>query len=262
MITLGGVLTTTWIGNGPGAWVHAALRASDLRRRRAGLGDRHRLAHAPPFISTMATSIIVSSAALGSPTVRRAAPRRTCCCRPTRLQARHPGTRLFPGDLRRRRLDRAEPHRLRRYPALGTVRDAARIAGVPITLVAPPYVTISALVCAGFVGMMLVGYANGATSRMGDNYMPPSIAPSSSAARRPRRQRQLRRHLVSADPVHPPSAPSSPPLDRAGAKGTTTEGGIILVAPAARGTVRAASRTVRQTQVGGRTPGKSRSGFA
>jgi ribose transport system permease protein len=31
-------------------------------------------------------------------------------------------------------------------------------------------------VCAGFAGMMLVGYANGATLRMGDSYLLPSIA--------------------------------------------------------------------------------------
>src|SRR5699024_1879072 len=37
-----------------------------------------------------------------------------------------------------------------------------------------PYV-ISAM-CSGFAGFMLVGYANGATLRMGDDYLLPSIA--------------------------------------------------------------------------------------
>jgi ribose transport system permease protein len=59
--------------------------------------------------------------------------------------------------------------------AVGTNDQAARIAGIPVTLTRfLPYV-ISA-VCAGFVGMMLVGYSNGATLRMGDNYLLPSIA--------------------------------------------------------------------------------------
>jgi ribose transport system permease protein len=59
--------------------------------------------------------------------------------------------------------------------AVGTNADAARNAGVPVTQMRLlPYV-ISA-VCAGFVGIALVGYSSGATLRMGDDYLLPSIA--------------------------------------------------------------------------------------
>jgi ribose transport system permease protein len=58
---------------------------------------------------------------------------------------------------------------------VGTNAEAARIAGVPVVAIQIlPYV-ISAI-CAGFVGIALVGYSNGATLRMGDNYLLPSIA--------------------------------------------------------------------------------------
>jgi ribose transport system permease protein len=63
----------------------------------------------------------------------------------------------------------------RRLRALGTNRNAALIAGVSVNrLELVPYAVSAA--CAGFVGMMLVGYSNGATLRMGDSYMLPSIA--------------------------------------------------------------------------------------
>ncbi|MGO4319762.1 ABC transporter permease, partial [Agrobacterium sp. MCAB5] len=59
--------------------------------------------------------------------------------------------------------------------AVGTNVEAARIAGVPVNLVRIlPYIVSAS--CAGFVGMMLVGYSNGATLRMGDDYLLPSIA--------------------------------------------------------------------------------------
>ncbi|MBN9070256.1 MAG: ABC transporter permease, partial [Rhizobiales bacterium] len=59
--------------------------------------------------------------------------------------------------------------------AVGTNVEAARIAGVPVIAIQIlPYV-LSA-VCAGFVGIALVGYSNGATLRMGDDYLLPSIA--------------------------------------------------------------------------------------
>src|SRR5690606_33182390 len=59
--------------------------------------------------------------------------------------------------------------------AIGTNVEAARNAAVPVTAMRIlPYV-LSAI-CAGFVGIALVGYSSGATLRMGDDYLLPSIA--------------------------------------------------------------------------------------
>lgn len=177
VITLGGVLTTTWIGNGPGAWY--MLPAVLVICAGVGFASAAGIVwlKVPPFIMTMATSIIVSSAALGltNGTPRGASPESLLL-----LMKGHylgiPAPVYFlvifavAGWLVQSRTVFG-----RYLYALGTNKDAARIAGVPVTLISVlPYV-ISA-VCAGFVGMMLVGYANGATLRMGDNYMLPSIA--------------------------------------------------------------------------------------
>lgn len=177
VITLGGVLTTTWIGNGPGSWY--LLPAVLAVCGGVGLATAVGIVwlKVPPFIMTMATSIIVSSAALGltAGTPRGASPEILLML----MKGSYLGIpapvyflAIFAvcGWIVQSRTV------LGRYLyALGTNREAARIAGVPVTIVSLlPYV-ISA-VCAGFVGMMLVGYANGATLRMGDNYLLPSIA--------------------------------------------------------------------------------------
>ncbi|PWE55813.1 ABC transporter permease [Metarhizobium album] len=177
VITLGGVLTTTWIGNGPGAWYMLPFVLAIC----GGVGLASAIGivwlKVPPFIMTMATSIIVSSAALG---LTNGTPRGAS---PDVLLLLMKGSWLgIPAPVYFLVIFAVVGWIVQsrtvfgRYLyALGTNRDAARIAGVPITLVSVlPYV-ISA-VCAGFVGMMLVGYANGATLRMGDNYMLPSIA--------------------------------------------------------------------------------------
>jgi ribose transport system permease protein len=131
----------------------------------------------PPFIMTMATSIIIASAALG---MTKGTPRGTSPDALLWLMKSHvfgvPLPVIFllffvgAGWLIQSRST------LGRYlHAVGTNAEAARIAGLPVfpALVAP-YVISAA--CAGFVGMMLVGYSNGATLRMGDSYMLPSIA--------------------------------------------------------------------------------------
>ncbi len=177
VITLGGVLTTTWAGNGPGAWylLPAVLAVC------GGVGLASAIGvvwlKVPPFIMTMATSIIVSSAALGltNGTPRGASPESLLLLmKGSYLGIPAPVYFLVVFAIAGWLIQSRTVFGRYLY-AVGTNRDAARIAGVPVTLVTVlPYV--ASAVCAGFVGMMLVGYANGATLRMGDNYLLPSIA--------------------------------------------------------------------------------------
>ena len=178
VITLGGVLSTVWVGAGnPGAWylLPAILAVCGLVGTFNGLGVT--VLRIPPFIMTMATSIILASAALGftSGTPRGASPEAlTVLMKTTWLGV--PAVVYFVvvfavgGWLSQSRTVLG-----RRLYAVGANPEAARVAGVSVGSVTTLAYTISA-VCAGFVGMMLVGYANGATLRMGDNYMLPSIA--------------------------------------------------------------------------------------
>jgi ribose transport system permease protein len=63
----------------------------------------------------------------------------------------------------------------RRLYAIGSNRRTAGVAGVRVGLMIVLAFVISAL-CAGMTGMLLVGYAGGATLAMGDPYFLPSIA--------------------------------------------------------------------------------------
>jgi ribose transport system permease protein len=131
----------------------------------------------PPFIMTLAMSIIVSSILLGytKGTPRGASPDAALALMKGSVFGQ-PAVITFVilfvimGWLFQSR------SAIGRYLyAVGMNVDAARIAGVPVIVVqALPYV-ISA-VCAGLVGIMLVGYSNGATLRMGESYLLPSIA--------------------------------------------------------------------------------------
>jgi len=178
LITLGGVLATTWVGSGGVSAIYMLpliLGVCGLVGLGTGLGIVW--LKIPPFIMTMATSIIVASAALGytKGTPRGASPEILIALMKTAfLGVPTPVYFLVLFALAAWALQGRTV--LGRYLyALGTNAEAARIAGVPLTLTAiMPYI-ISAM-CAGFVGMMLVGYANGATLRMGDNYLLPSIA--------------------------------------------------------------------------------------
>ncbi|WP_275791270.1 ABC transporter permease [Pararhizobium gei] len=178
LITMGGVLSTSLVGAGsPDALflLPLVLVACGLVGFCTAVGVVW--LKVPPFIMSMATSIIVASAILGmtNGTPRGAAPELL-----TDLMKSHiagvPASILlllvfvlFGWVLQARSV-------FGRYVyAVGTNVQAARIAGVPVTLTqCLPYVISAA--CAGFVGMMLVGYSNGATLRMGDNYLLPSIA--------------------------------------------------------------------------------------
>ena len=178
LITIGGVLSTTWVGAGnPDAWylLPAILGVCCLCGAFNGFGVT--VLKIPPFIMTMATSIILASVALGytSGTPRGAAPDvLTALMKSTWLGI--PAVVFFvvlfaiAGWVVQSRTVLG-----RRLYAVGANPEAARVAGVSVGAVTMTAYVVSAA-CAGFVGMMLVGYANGATLRMGDNYMLPSIA--------------------------------------------------------------------------------------
>lgn len=179
VITLGGVLTTTWVGAGNAEMSIVLLPLILLVCALVGMvnGIGVVFLKVPPFIMTMATSIITASAALGytSGTPRGASPEALIVL----MKASFAGIPLIVWFLVLFSicgwLFQSRTAFGRRLFALGSSREAARIAGVNVGLVEILPYAISA-VCAGFVGMMLVGYANGATLRMGDNYMLPSIA--------------------------------------------------------------------------------------
>jgi ribose transport system permease protein len=178
LITIGGVLSTTWVGaDNPGAWylLPAILGVCCLCGAFNGFGVT--VMKIPPFIMTMATSIILASVALGytSGTPRGASPEvLTVLMKSTWLGI--PTVVYFvvlfalAGWVVQSRTVLG-----RRLYAVGANPEAARVAGVSAGAVTMTAYVVSAA-CAGFVGMMLVGYANGATLRMGDNYMLPSIA--------------------------------------------------------------------------------------
>lgn len=178
LITLGGVLTAGLIGDNNPAQVYMlpiVLAACGAVGLVSGLGVV--FLRVPPFIMTMAVSIIVASLALGATggSPRGSSPDFLNALMKTQVL----GVRwsivflvlfVIVGWLVQSRTV------FGRYVyAVGTNVEAARIAGVPVNLVRIlPYVISAA--CAGFVGMMLVGYSNGATLRMGDDYLLPSIA--------------------------------------------------------------------------------------
>ncbi|MBY2973070.1 ABC transporter permease [Rhizobium leguminosarum] len=178
LITLGGVLSTSLVG----AANPDALYLLPLMLVVCGFVGSITAAgvvwlKVPPFIMSMATSIIVASATLGmtNGTPRGAAPELLTYLMKSHIAGLPVSILLLLVFVLFGWLLQARSVFGRYIYAVGTNVQAARIAGVPVTLTQfLPYV-ISAI-CAGFVGMMLVGYSNGATLRMGDNYLLPSIA--------------------------------------------------------------------------------------
>ena len=177
-ISLGGILATSWIGSdNPAAWylLPAVLVVCGLVGLIAALGII--LLRVPPFIMTMAMSIIVASALLGytkgSP--RGAAPDAAVILMKGHLFGLPVPVVVLIGFVALGWLFQSRSIFGRYIYAVGTSVEAARIAGVPVIAIQIlPYV-LSAM-CAGFVGIALVGYSNGATLRMGDDYLLPSIA--------------------------------------------------------------------------------------
>jgi ribose transport system permease protein len=178
LITLGGVLTTTWVGTGDeGVWymLPAILALCALVGAVSGIGIVW--LKVPPFIMTMATSIVVASVALGytSGTPRGGSPSSLLWLMKSWFLGVPAVIYFTLAFILAGWLLQNFTALGRRLRALGTNRNAALIAGVSVNrLELVPYAISAA--CAGFVGMMLVGYSNGATLRMGDSYMLPSIA--------------------------------------------------------------------------------------
>lgn len=177
-VTMGGILATSWVGAGnPDAWF--LLPAVLLLCGAVGLVSAIGIVwlRVPPFIMTMAVSIIVSSLLLGytNGTPRGASPEAASALMKGHLFGMPSAVVFLIGFVVVGWLVQSRSVVGRYLYAVGTNVEAARIAGVPVTLMQIfPYV-VSAM-CAGFVGIALVGYSNGATLRMGQDYLLPSIA--------------------------------------------------------------------------------------
>jgi len=177
-ITLGGILAAGMVGaHNPHAWylLPAVLGICALVGLVSGLGVV--ALRVPPFIMTMAVSIIVSSGLLGytQGTPRGVAPEFAVALMKGEILGVRMPIIVLLGFVALAWVFQSRSVLGRYLYAVGTNVDAARIAGVPVVMAQIlPYV-VSA-VCAGFVGIALVGYSNGATLRMGDNYLLPSIA--------------------------------------------------------------------------------------
>jgi len=177
-ITLGGILAAGLVGaNNPDAWwlLPAVLGICGLVGLVSGIGVVWM--RVPPFIMTMAMAIIVASGLLGytKGTPRGVAPEAAVALmKASVFGLRAPIVALVVFVVLGWLFQSRSVYGRHIY-AVGTNVEAARIAGVPVTAAQIlPYV-ISAI-CAGFVGIALVGYSNGATLRLGDNYLLPSIA--------------------------------------------------------------------------------------
>lgn len=177
MITLGGVLTTTWIGSGDGVWymIPLVLGVCFAAGLVSGLGVT--LLRVPPFIMTLASGLAVYSICLG---YTRGSPRGDAP--PVLVEFMRvdllglPAVTWFViafavvGTL----IQGWSAYGRYLY-AVGNNPEAAHVAGLPTRTLTASVYGVSAM-CAGFAGMMLVGYSQGATLNMGNDYLLPSIA--------------------------------------------------------------------------------------
>ncbi|MBO0904728.1 ABC transporter permease [Jiella sonneratiae] len=178
LITLGGVLSTALMaGSNDGLFyiLPAILLACALIGVVSGIGVT--FFAIPPFIMTMAVGIIVYSLCLGftqgtprgfpSPLLRDLMQARLLAIpAPIWLLLAFVavGTVLQGYSAFGRKLN-----------AVGNNPEAAYVAGLSArTLTISAYAVSAA--CAGLTGILLAAYANGATLRMGDDYLLPSIA--------------------------------------------------------------------------------------
>lgn len=178
VITLGGVLTASLMNGSNEGFLYlvpAILGACVVVGVVSGIGVA--FFRVPPFIMTMAVGLIVYSLCLGF----------------TRGTPRGYPAPFLSGFMQDKFLGIPAPVYLllafvvigailqsyssfgRKLNAVGNNPLAAYIAGLPSGALIVSAYAVSAL-CSGFTGMMLAGYANGATLRMGDSYLLPSIA--------------------------------------------------------------------------------------
>ncbi len=178
VMTLGAVLGTTWIGgsnSGALYLIPLILIVCAAIGVVSGLGVT--LLGVPPFIMTMATGIIVSSAALGytNGTPRGSSPTLFVDL----MKGEWAGVPILlvfiPLFAIAGAVVQGGTSLGRRLFAIGANPRAAYVAGVPVTGTTILAYGASAAF-AGFAGLMLAGYSDGATLRMGDAYLLPSIA--------------------------------------------------------------------------------------
>lgn len=176
VITLGGILTTAWVGADGEAWkllivlgICAAVGALN------GLGVA--VFKVPAFIMTLAMGIIVYSLSLGA---TGGAPSGTSPDHLTWLMSARtfgvPVIIIF--TLCAAVIAYVLQARTRfgtRLYALGSNPVAARFAGLHTVQLTLMTYALCALL-AGVTGMLLVGYSNGATLRMGEPFLLPSVA--------------------------------------------------------------------------------------
>jgi len=178
VITVGGVLSSALMDGGNAGLIYVipmVLGLCALIGAINGIGVT--VFNVPPFIMTMAAGIIVYSLSLG---FTGGTPRGF----PAPALNDFMQSRLFgvPSPIYLLLAFAAVGSVMqsfssfgRKLTAVGNNPDAAFVAGLARRrLIVSAYV-ISA-VCAGFTGILLAAYANGATLRMGDDYLLPSIA--------------------------------------------------------------------------------------
>jgi ribose transport system permease protein len=178
VMTLGGILTFSWVGGSAAAslWgVPAVLLLTGLLGAMNGIGVA--LLRIPPFIMTLATGIITYSTVLG---ITHGSPRGEASSVLSALFTNNvlgiplvlylmAAITVFGSVLQRRTAFG------RRLYALGTSPRAAYIAGLPVQAVTILCYAMSGA-AAGLAGVLMVGFAGGATLTMGQSFLFPSIA--------------------------------------------------------------------------------------
>jgi ribose transport system permease protein len=179
VVTLGGVLTTAWMSAlaPSGAWwqIPSVLVVCATVGAINGLGIT--ILRIPAFIMTLASGIIVYSLCLGATggTPSGAAPASLVTLMTGRVAGIPLVTIFVVAFCVIAAFTQTRTSFGQRLYAVGSNPVAALIAGIRIKFITVVTYALSAAL-AGFAGMMLVGYSNGATLRMGDSYLLPSIA--------------------------------------------------------------------------------------
>lgn len=176
VISLAGVLTTAWLGATPSTTTALGiLGIACLVGFLNGLGVT--ILRVPSFIMTLGMQLIVAGVALGY--TKGTVPGETPAFLASVMSGRWfsipiPIYLLVLIALVGSVIQHYTGFGRRLY-AIGSNRGTAYIAGVHVKLVVTLAFVVSSL-CAGLTGMLLVGYAGGATLAMGDPYFLPSIA--------------------------------------------------------------------------------------
>jgi ribose transport system permease protein len=178
VMSLSGVLLFGWLAISPSAlyWgTAAALLVTGLIGAVNGIGVAY--LRVPPFIMTLATGIMIYSAALGitggSPP-GQPSPALTALFA-ERVAGVPPVIYLMAAFTALATVLQSRSVFGRMVYALGTNPAAAYIAGLPVNLITIACYFLSGA-AAGFAGILMIGFTNGATLIMGETYTVPSIA--------------------------------------------------------------------------------------